>query len=320
MRILYIIGNGFDLAMGLKTSYNDFYDYLRQNYQKCSQPLQGLLEEINLDKELRYWSDLESAFGDYTSRIKNIEELKVLYEDLNRRFNGYLMKVESAFNPSIKKKIKIGYDLVEPDKYLNDNERMLFKEFLRTQYAYFFKRTIMTFNYTRTLEKLGINTFPCNKLLTLSKIIHVHGKLNDGIVIGVNDVEQIANKDFRNNELAKDLLIKEQSNRSMGYTRHEDCEALIKKANIIVIYGTSLGITDKRWWLLIGQQIAKRKNICVFYFFRTKNNLDLKQYFAEEKRNKIDFLMERFGFDNPSQYPTDLSKRLFLIPNAKFLV
>ena len=28
MNILYLIGNGFDLAQGLKTSYNDFYNYL----------------------------------------------------------------------------------------------------------------------------------------------------------------------------------------------------------------------------------------------------------------------------------------------------
>lgn len=29
MKILYIIGNGFDLNLQLKTSYKDFYDYYK---------------------------------------------------------------------------------------------------------------------------------------------------------------------------------------------------------------------------------------------------------------------------------------------------
>lgn len=29
MQILYIIGNGFDLNLGLKTSYKDFYDHYK---------------------------------------------------------------------------------------------------------------------------------------------------------------------------------------------------------------------------------------------------------------------------------------------------
>ena len=32
--VLYIIGNGFDLSLGLKTSYNDFFEYIDVNRMK----------------------------------------------------------------------------------------------------------------------------------------------------------------------------------------------------------------------------------------------------------------------------------------------
>ncbi|WP_375104117.1 AbiH family protein [Paenibacillus sp. RS8] len=32
MNSLFIIGNGFDLAHGMKTSYEDFHEYLKENY------------------------------------------------------------------------------------------------------------------------------------------------------------------------------------------------------------------------------------------------------------------------------------------------
>lgn len=36
MNILHIIGNGFDKAMGMKTSYPEFYEYLKSLPEKVS--------------------------------------------------------------------------------------------------------------------------------------------------------------------------------------------------------------------------------------------------------------------------------------------
>ena len=42
MNILYILGNGFDKAQGMATSYPEFYDYLMENSDNCSNMMQLL--------------------------------------------------------------------------------------------------------------------------------------------------------------------------------------------------------------------------------------------------------------------------------------
>lgn len=34
------------------------------------------------------------------------------------------------------------------------------------------------------------------------------------------------------------------------------CELLIKRADVIALYGTSLGLSDVKWWRLIGQRMS----------------------------------------------------------------
>lgn len=71
------------------------------------------------------------------------------------------------------------------------------------------------------------------------------------------------NEEFRNNDDIKDLMIKIQSNEVMKETRHMQCEALINGANIIVLFGVSLGDTDARWWKIIGDNLVNRANLAV---------------------------------------------------------
>ena len=50
MNILYIIGNGFDKAQGMHTSYPEFYKYLIENTTGGSNLLQRLKLEIEKAK------------------------------------------------------------------------------------------------------------------------------------------------------------------------------------------------------------------------------------------------------------------------------
>ena len=49
---LYIIGNGFDLAHGIKSKYSDFRDFLASNQLELYQGLQEFFDEDYL------WSNL----------------------------------------------------------------------------------------------------------------------------------------------------------------------------------------------------------------------------------------------------------------------
>ena len=50
MNITYIIGNGFDVNLGLKTRYQDFYDYY-QNQPSPSEEVKQLKAHIDRNKE-----------------------------------------------------------------------------------------------------------------------------------------------------------------------------------------------------------------------------------------------------------------------------
>lgn len=59
MARLFIIGNGFDLSHGLKTSYKDFKDFLYQEsfkmedfykFRKKSEELKNLIEDLEEEK------------------------------------------------------------------------------------------------------------------------------------------------------------------------------------------------------------------------------------------------------------------------------
>ena len=88
MNVLYILGNGFDKAQGMKTSYPEFYQYLMENTDNASPLLQQLKKDINADKLL--WSDMEEAFGQFTSKVKTSTDLEDLYFELSDYLQEYL--------------------------------------------------------------------------------------------------------------------------------------------------------------------------------------------------------------------------------------
>lgn len=237
MNILYILGNGFDKAQGMATSYPEFYRYLMDNSENCSDLMRFLKEEINGDKEL--WSDMEVAFGHLTSKIENSVDFDDLYFELNDYLQEYLKEEETKFVPSTELKSKFIRDFLTPSKNLEplDKERFLdsTKAFGTVKDVY-----VMTLNYTNTLEKLlSLNNNTTSKNFSnsevLRNIIHVHGRLDDSIIIGVDNETQIANPYFRSNQDVRDLLIKEESNEAMKEIRHLTCKSYIDKANIIIL-------------------------------------------------------------------------------------
>ena len=64
MNITFMIGNGFDLQLGLKTRYIDFY-----NYYIAKNNNDMIAKSINENYDL--WSDLEVGLGEFTSTLSN---------------------------------------------------------------------------------------------------------------------------------------------------------------------------------------------------------------------------------------------------------
>lgn len=59
MEHLYIIGNGFDIFSGLKTSYRDFRKWLKNHYIFALEALEATYGNTNIE----WWNDFEASLG-----------------------------------------------------------------------------------------------------------------------------------------------------------------------------------------------------------------------------------------------------------------
>lgn len=320
MNVLYILGNGFDKAQGMATSYPEFYKYLTENVKDGSALLNQMKSEITENVEL--WSDMESRLGEFTSATNNAEEFDDFYFELSEHLQNYLQKENEKFSPTNDLKTKFQTDFTTISKYLGalDKERC---NAFTNRYNFSSKDiSVITLNYTDTFEKiLGLNAGITSKSFSnstnLRNIIHVHGRLGESIIIGVNDETQMDNEDFCNNDDIKDCMIKLQSNRIMKETRHIQCEKLIANANFIVLMGVSLGETDLYWWELIGKNLINRKNLALIQHIYNPGAIlpTQMQKRGRLERRQQEVIMQKMRI-NEENWTDELRERLYFTVNA----
>ncbi|WP_018450072.1 hypothetical protein [Leptotrichia shahii] len=90
-KVLYVIGNGFDLNLGLKTSYNDFFEYIDINNMK---------NIINVVRE-----DRKNIEKYDKKRLEYFSE-KLKKYDYELKENNFLLKLEESINEKNQKQIK----------------------------------------------------------------------------------------------------------------------------------------------------------------------------------------------------------------------
>lgn len=195
MNVLYILGNGFDIAQGMKTSYPNFYDNWLSD-ATGSPLLEELKKVINTERE--NWSDMEEAFGLYTKNLKSEDDFKKLYLELRGHLTSYLKEQDKKYEPSYKHQQSFAEDFFSFSNFLGVIDK---KTYDQSVHSYiddginpFLKFRVMTYNYTQTLEKLlkqlsSDGTFGFNHRAKLEQIIHVHGTLkdDDAIIFGVDN-------------------------------------------------------------------------------------------------------------------------------------
>lgn len=280
MNIVYLIGNGFDINLGLKTKYKDFYDfYLGLDPSEdniLTKKLKAHLKET-LSTDDKYWSDLEVALGQYTTNFSSLEELELAYNDLNDKFRDFIIGIDndkldlSKFNIA-----KLKKSLAHPENCFCRADKELLLKFYEHWKNSDCDIKVITFNYTSTLEELlnfqgtsvSVGKWPLNSNcdIKLSKIIHIHGK-SDIPLIGLNDKSQIANPDLREMVEVQEYLLKPLLNKMQGHRIDNDTLQYIKNADIVCVFGLSLGRTDAIWWDAIAQTLLSKDARLLFYAY-----------------------------------------------------
>lgn len=323
MNILYIFGNGFDKAQGMATSYPEFYKYLQDNVTSGSHLLNQMIAEITEDRKL--WSDMEERLGTFTDVSNNADEFGDFYFELSELLQKYLTKENDKFQPTDKLKTKFQDDFIKVNKYLGALDKDRFNRFVKKHNFAYRDIYVITLNYTNTLEKIlnlsDATTKSFGNNSTLRNIIHVHGLLGQSIIIGVDNETQIKNEEFKKNDDIKDLMIKEQSNLVMKETRQIQCEALINNANVIILFGVSLGDTDARWWEIIGNNLVNRNNIAIIQHLYEPNAIRRTQL---QKRGRLErkqqkCLMQKMRIKEKN-WSEDLTNRLFFTVNESTFI
>ena len=102
MNITFLIGNGFDLNLGLNTRYSDFLAVYKTIREEDSNFIQFMKKRINEDSIL--WSDAELALGDSTkyligddekTRFDAVEAFSNFHIDICMRLASYLEEQQS---------------------------------------------------------------------------------------------------------------------------------------------------------------------------------------------------------------------------------
>lgn len=193
----FIIGNGFDLAHGMKTSYLDFYNYIKSNYSDMNSDVMfvptpvtapdgdevvnetdavSLLCHLIEDACGGDWSDFESALGKI-NLFECFDDLKEVYD----RDGDRNLWHEAYNNEDRMSDLNIVFPII----------RSLFSDWIETikvskhgfvGFSNLIDRSsdlFISFNYTHTLEEL----YGCKN------VIHMHGEAGNGrenIIFGHN--------------------------------------------------------------------------------------------------------------------------------------
>lgn len=96
MNVTFLIGNGFDLRMGLRSSFRDFEEYYITIDD--NDPAIGMFKR-NITKNMELWADFEKSLGSYTSEYSDLGQdiFQRALDDVSAKLIQYLETEEDKF-------------------------------------------------------------------------------------------------------------------------------------------------------------------------------------------------------------------------------
>lgn len=240
---LLIVGNGFDLSMGFKTSYGDFMKSSYFPHEETSSLCSYLHKQY---EENMGWIDIENELSEYSrilttkklnakkfNTILDIDSLREEYDELKSSLKFYLQEeTKRAFGPSPDNPAKRVIDQLPADS------------------------KIISFNYTSIIERMTRDRFCTSK----GNLLHIHGSLApyDDIVFGVEDSAKLSKEHV--------FLYKAHSR----HLKVQEFSDWLNTAERIIFYGYSLGDTDRQYFENFFRKLCSGDNTyteLIFYYY-----------------------------------------------------
>ncbi len=242
-----VIGNGFDINLGLPTSYTDFVK--SSHFEDMVKRGNELAKHLKSKFELQNWIDIENELKTY-SLEKSDASFKFNYQLLTYALINYLEELDY----SLMKRTSVAYRLIES---ISESCNSFI---------------ILDFNYTKSTEILLRNNYVDDEIIKGS-LIKVHGEAaKNDIIFGVEDSASIK---------PEHVFLRK------AFPRHYkalNLRSIFEKANRIIFFGHSLGETDHTYFLNLFRDSCQDGS---FYNQRTVNKSFEFVYYEEDGYHKL---------------------------------
>ena len=287
--ITFMIGNGFDINLGLKTSYSDMYQEYIESPSKDS-PVR-LLKKVLKDDAPMYetWGDFEMAMAKHATQYGDEDSFVTALRDFRRHLSRHLQKENkifttfrhnsqgsaSSYRQEFDKSLDSFYKgqipnvVREIDKALSSGTR---------------RYRFIVFNYTDTLDSIA----RISRKLPDITVSHIHGRLGEDILLGIDNLGQMGKTLFNCAEKTKRTFIKPTFNEEYDSERLNTTLEMIRSSDVICAFGVSFGESDKMWLDAVVNWLQEHPtNHLVYYVYSEKDYSDV---FPDEKMEEEDEL------------------------------
>src|SRR5574344_2011785 len=205
-----VIGNGFDINLGLPTKYTEFIK--GQEFNKLLKNNNKLAEYLGAKTELQKWIDIENELKYYSSH-KTSDNFRNEFNLLCRALTSYI----NSINYNILDRKSTAYALIQ--EITNDDSTV-----------------ILDFNYTQStkyiLRNFGNYSYDIN-----NRLLKVHGEASENnIIFGVEDKASIKKEDV----FLRKAYNKEY--KALNFSK------LFEHVDKLTFFGHSLGETDHTYF------------------------------------------------------------------------
>ena len=309
MKVTFILGNGFDINIGLDTRYKDFYHYFSvQHSMKIMEPLkhEKLMHMIKKENDIN-WADLELLFASKIRYFESFIELKNEKIYLENALRKYLEGEQNRVTTNDTEELRNDWNKIV-DYYCRYSDKC-------NQYEVSF----LTLNYTNVIDKMicAIGNENSNYSIKYNTPMHLHGELDD-LIFGVGDKTQYDNSANYNGDELEKIMLKPILNNSIRSEKIEAINETIQTSDLIVIFGASLGSTDKIWWEKVVNWLNKNNNgkllVLCNSLTEEKGATAIQQVF-EDYENKFSIYTREYNVKGQIEY-VKAENDLFKFENA----
>lgn len=260
----FLIGNGFDLACGLKSKYKDTYKGYTGS-PSSSDVIKSFKD--NIEEDIETWADFEMAIAEHAKDFCDAEKLEECITDYQSYLNNYLKQEQEKFYKYCRtygkdKLIDATMSLLSCKFYKDmlPNSKNAISAILETGRQKIFQ--CISFNYTKVFDELeeeafsSIQSWNYPSKDTNKPIIHIHGELDNNPILGVDNKSQLGTLPYNLDSQKERSVVKSAFLMEFDKKKRNAALSYIQSSDIICAFGLSLGESDLTWreavsaWLL----------------------------------------------------------------------